>query len=110
MNAKQKTVSGATSPGDRGNGSVSTMGGAMGVFFRAFVLAERECALKIRVGHLLAALDVASTEGQPLPPSVGPLLPCEHRNKFFSSEAEAVIDSAGGLEGATLDRLRTAIF
>ena len=82
----------------------------MGVFFRALILAERECAPEIRIDHLLAALDMALTEERPIPPSVGPLLPCEHRDKFFSSEAEAVIDSAGGLEGATLDRLRTALF
>ena len=102
-------MSGATSPCDRGNGGVSTMGGAMGVFFRALILAERECAPEIRVDHLLAALDVAPTEEKPIPPSAGPFLPCEHRDMPFSSEAEALIETVGGLEGATLDRLRRAL-
>ena len=85
------------------------MGGVIGVFFRAFVLAERECAPEIRVDHLLAALDVAATEEKPVAPSAGPFLPCERRDMLFSCEAEAVIESAGKLEGATLDRLRTAL-
>ena len=82
------------------------MSGAMGVFFRAFILAERECAPETGVDHLLAALDVASTEERPIPPSPGLLLPCPKREMFFSSEAEALIESVGGLEGVTLDRLR----
>jgi hypothetical protein len=85
------------------------VGGAMGVFFRALILAERECAPELRVDHLLAALDVASVEESPVVPSSGPLLPCEHRDKFFSSEAAALIESVGGLDGATLDRLRRAL-
>jgi hypothetical protein len=102
-------VSRAAPSCNRGDGGVSTMGGAMGVFFRALILAERECAPKIRVDHLLAALEVAPTEERPVPPTTGPFLPCEHRDMFFSSEAEALIGSLGGLEGTTLDRLRTAL-
>ena len=56
-----------------------------------------------------AALDVAATEEKPVAPSAGPFLPCERRDMLFSCEAEAVIESVGGLEGATLDRLRTAL-
>jgi hypothetical protein len=81
----------------------------MGVFFRALILAEKECAPEIRVDHLLAALDVAPTEETPVPPSAGPLLPCPKREMFFSSEAEARIESVGGIEGATVDRLRSAL-
>jgi hypothetical protein len=81
----------------------------MGVFFRAFILAERGCAPEIRVDDLLAALDVEPTEETPVPPSAGPLLPCPKREMFFSCEAEALIESVGGLEGTTLDRLRTAL-
>jgi len=81
----------------------------MGVFFRALILAERECAPEIRVNHLLAALDVEPTEETPVPPSTGPFLPCPKREMFFSSEAEALIESVGGLEGTTLERLRTAL-
>jgi hypothetical protein len=79
------------------------------VFFRALILAERECVPEIRVDHLVAALEVAPTEERPVPPTTGPLLPCPKREMFFSCEAEALIESAGGLEGATLDRLRTAL-
>jgi hypothetical protein len=85
------------------------VGGAMGVFFRAFILAERECAPEIRVDHLLAALDVASIDENPVMPSAEPFLPCEHRDKVFSCEAEALIESVGDLEGATLDHLRSAL-
>ena len=81
----------------------------MGVFFRALILAETECAPEIRLDHLLAALDVAPTEKQPVPSSVGPLLPCEHRDMVVSCEADALIESVGGLEGATLGRLRSAL-
>ena len=81
----------------------------MGVFFRALILAEREFAPEIRVEHLLAALAVEPTEETPVPPSVGPLLPCPKREIFFSCESEVLIESLGGLEGATLDRLRTAL-
>jgi hypothetical protein len=81
----------------------------MGVFFRALILADTECAPEIRVDHLLAALDLSPTEEKPIPPSAGPFLPCEHRDMPFSSDAEALIESVGGLEGTTLDRLRTAL-
>src|SRR5260370_17348417 len=109
MNAEQKAVSRAAPTCDRGDGGMSTMGGVMGVFFGGLILAEGSWGPEIRVNHLLAALDVASIKENPVVPSAGPFLPCEHRDMPFSSEAEALIESVGGLEGATLGRLRTAL-
>ena len=77
----------------------SQVGGVMGVFFTALVLAEKECAVEIRVDHLLATLDMAPTEEKLMPPSAGPLLPCPKREMLFSSEAEAVIESVGVSKG-----------
>jgi hypothetical protein len=85
------------------------MGDVMQVFFRALILAEKACAPAIGIDHLLAALDGPATEEMPLSPPTGPFVPAEKREMFFSSEAVAVIESLGGLQAVTKDRLRSAL-
>jgi hypothetical protein len=79
------------------------------VFVRALLLAEGAGASEIGIDHLLAALSAALLDERSSAPSVGPFVPTPKRQMFFSSAAQAALESAGSLEQVSIDSLRSAL-